>query len=107
MPAPTLRWRAPGQATHTPIALTHNTKGDRKVRNEPSERNDGNSFPDMPESGIIAYNLREGERPSGVLVRWKWRIETGRKAEALDARQAEVIRRILQWQYDRKHNPPV
>ena len=37
------------------------------------------------------------------MVRWKWRVETGRKAQALDARQADVIRRILQWQYDRKH----
>ncbi len=37
------------------------------------------------------------------MVRWKWRVETGKKAQALDARQADVIRRILQWQYDRKH----
>ncbi len=39
------------------------------------------------------------------MIRWKWRVETGRKAQVLDARQADVIRRILQWQYDRKHNP--
>ena len=39
------------------------------------------------------------------MARWKWRAETGRKAQVLDARQAEVIRRILQWQYDRKHDP--
>ena len=54
---------------------------------------------------IISYNLREEERPAGIMVRWKWRVETGRKAQVLDARQAEVIRRILQWQYDRKHDP--
>lgn len=52
---------------------------------------------------IISYNLREEERPGGIMVRWKWRVETGKKAQALDARQADVIRRILQWQYDRKH----
>jgi hypothetical protein len=49
---------------------------------------------------IIAYNLREEERPGGpdgLKVRWKWRIETGRKADALDARQAEAIREALTW----------
>jgi hypothetical protein len=75
------------------------------MHTDPPENPTGNAAQFIPESGIIAYNLSEEERPSGVLVRWKWRIETGRKAEALDARQAEVIRRILQWQYDRKHNP--
>ena len=59
----------------------------------------------IPGPRVIAYNLREEERPGGIKVRWKWRIETGRKATALDTRQAEVIRRILQWQYDRKHKP--
>ena len=75
------------------------------MHTDPPEKPAGNAAQFIPESGIIAYNLREGERPAGVKIRWKWRIETGRKAEALDARQAEVIRRILQWQYDRKHNP--
>jgi hypothetical protein len=77
----------------------------RKMHTDPPEKQPGHSALPIPESGIIAYNLREGERPAGIKVRWKWRVETGRKAEALDARQAEVIRRILQWQYDRKHNP--
>jgi len=63
-------------------------------------------LPHMSGPYTIAYNLREEERPAGIKVRWKWRVETGRKADALDARQAEVIRRILQWQYDRKHTPP-
>ena len=58
---------------------------------------------DIPASAIYSYNLDDSKTPGGIKVRWKWRIETGRKAEALDARQAEVIRRILQWQYDRKH----
>jgi hypothetical protein len=46
---------------------------------------------------IISYNLNEGERPGGMKVRFKVRIETGRKAAALDARQAEAIRELLQW----------
>ncbi len=70
---------------------------------EKAEEQTGYSPVAIPGPVIIAYNLREEERPGGIKVRWKWRAETGRKAAALDARQAEVIRRILQWQYDRKH----
>jgi hypothetical protein len=68
-----------------------------------TEEQAGYSPAAIPGPTIIAYNLREEERPGGIKVRWKWRIGTGRKAAALDARQAEAIRRILQWQYDRKH----
>ena len=49
---------------------------------------------------IIAYNVGEEERPGGpdgLKVRWKWRIETGRRADVIDARQAEAIRKALQW----------
>ena len=70
-----------------------------------AEKRDSNSSVTDKGSCIISYNLGEDERPAGIMVRWKWRIETGRKAQVLDARQAEVIRRILQWQYDRKQHP--
>jgi hypothetical protein len=46
---------------------------------------------------IISYNLREDERPGGLKVRFKIRIETGKKAAALNAQQAEAIRELLQW----------
>jgi hypothetical protein len=70
-----------------------------------AEEQTGNSPETIKGSCIISYNLREEERPAGIMVRWKWRVETGRKAQVLEACQAEVIRRILQWQYDRKHDP--
>ena len=70
-----------------------------------AEEQAGNSLSAIPGPCIIGYNLEEEERPAGIMARWKWRVETGRKAQVLDARQAEVIRRILQWQYDRKHDP--
>jgi hypothetical protein len=76
------------------------------MHTDPPGKPTDNTTPSIPESGIIAYNIREGERPDGIKVRWKWRIVTGRQAEALEARQADVIRRILQWQYDRKHSNP-
>jgi hypothetical protein len=72
---------------------------------EKAAKQDGSSPVTDKGSCIISYNLEEEERPAGIMVRWKWRVETGRKAQVLDARQADVIRRILQWQYDRKHEP--
>jgi hypothetical protein len=66
----------------------------------------GNSPESLKGPHIISYNLREEERPGGpdgLKVRWKWRVETGKKAEALDARQAEAIRKALQWIHDHKH----
>jgi hypothetical protein len=46
---------------------------------------------------VISYNLNEDERPGGLKVRFKIRIETGKKAAALNAQQAEAIRELLQW----------
>jgi hypothetical protein len=62
-----------------------------------------NSLEDLKGAAIIAYNVREEERPDGLKVRWKWRIETGRKARAIDARQAEAIREALTWL---RNHPP-
>ena len=52
---------------------------------------------------IISYNLNEEERPGGMKVRFKIRIETGRKAAALDAPQAEAIKELLQWARQHRH----
>jgi hypothetical protein len=69
----------------------------RKMHTDPPEGNDDNSMPPIPEAGIVAYNLREGERPAGLKVRYKIRIETGLKARELDEAQAEIIRELLEW----------
>jgi hypothetical protein len=66
-------------------------------RETTQEIHDGNRPPGIPESGIIVYNLREGERPGGLKVRFKINLATGAEARELDARQAEAIRRLLQW----------
>jgi hypothetical protein len=55
---------------------------------------------------IISPNLREEERPGELKVRYKVRIETGRKARELDARQAEVIRELLIWARHYRTSPP-
>ena len=57
----------------------------------------------LPFEQMISYNIDEDERPGGIRVRFKVRIATGRKAAALDARQAEAIREILIWTRD--HQP--
>lgn len=46
---------------------------------------------------VISYNISEAERPGGLKVRFKITVVAGRKAAALDARQAEAIRRLLEW----------
>jgi hypothetical protein len=46
---------------------------------------------------IISYNLNEDERPDGLKVRYKVRIETGKKAATLDAAQAQALKELLQW----------
>ena len=54
--------------------------------------------PGMVEAGrVISYNLSEGERPGGIKVRYKIRIATGRRGREIDARQAEIIREVLEW----------
>ena len=68
-----------------------------------AEEQAGNSPGTIPGPDIIAYNLRREERPGGMKVRYKIKIETGRKARELDERQAEVIRDLLHWA--RQHRP--
>jgi hypothetical protein len=70
---------------------------------EGPEKHDGNSRGVMGGSRIISYNLNEAERPGGMKVRFKIRIEKGRKAEALNAQQAQAIKELLQWA--RQHTP--
>lgn len=67
-----------------------------------------NSPGNLPGAYIISYNLNEGERPEGLKVRWKVRIETGKRARALDQRQAEAIKEYLEWarEYLSQQEPP-
>jgi hypothetical protein len=53
---------------------------------------------------IISYNVNEDEKPGGMKVRFKVRVETGRKAAALNAQQAEAIKELLEWA--RQHRTP-
>ena len=69
-----------------------------------TEEQAGNSPDNDGQWRMVSYNLREEERPGGMKVRFKIRIETGRKARELDARQAAVIRELLRWAH--QHSTP-
>jgi hypothetical protein len=76
------------------------------MHTEPTGNEPDNVTSAIPESGIIAYNLSEGERPDGLKVRFKITIATGAEARELDARQAETIWRLLQWAQQNQHSHP-
>jgi hypothetical protein len=61
------------------------------------EKQPGNSPGIMEGPRIISYNLNEDQRPEGLKVRFKIRVESGKKAAALNQRQAEAIKELLQW----------
>ena len=65
---------------------------------EEQHRNSGGI---MDYGRVISYNLNEGERPGGIKVRYKITIVSGPRAQTVDARQAQVIKEVLQW--SRKH----
>ena len=70
------------------------------------QENRQDNTPGMPVNGrVISYNLREDERPGGMKVRFKIRVETGRKAAALNAQQAEAIKELLQWARQHRTRP--
>jgi hypothetical protein len=73
-------------------------------RNDHKEQ-DGNSPGMVNGPRIISYNLNEDERPGGTKVRFKVRIETGRKAAALNAQQAEAIKELLEWARQHRTQP--
>ena len=69
------------------------------------ENGHGNLPGIAPNGRVISYNVPEGERPGGVKVRFKIRIATGKRAQLIDARQAEVIMEVLQWQRQHRTRP--
>ncbi len=67
------------------------------------EEHGSNSSPIMAGPRIISYNLNEAERLGGMRIRFKVRVETGKKAAAINAAQAQAIKELLLWA--RQHKP--
>ena len=82
--------------------------GSEQAGQEPvkTEEQAGNSPDNDGQWRMVSYNLREEERPGGMKVRYKIKIETGRKARELDERQAEVIRDLLAWAREHRARHP-
>jgi hypothetical protein len=74
--------------------------------NVPDQEEHGSNSPViMNGARIISYNIGEGERPGGMKVRFKIRVETGKKAAALNAQQAEAIKELLEWARQHRKHP--
>jgi hypothetical protein len=61
------------------------------------EKHESNSHEALKGARIIGYNLAEEERPGGMKIRFKVRVETGKKAAVIDAAQADALRELLLW----------
>jgi hypothetical protein len=61
------------------------------------EEHQGNSPGIGAYSPVISYNVNEDERPDGLRIRWKIRVESGRKAAARDALLADAVKELLEW----------
>jgi hypothetical protein len=73
-----------------------------------TEKHESNSHETLKGARIISNNLTEEERPGGMKVRFKVRVETGKKAAVIDAAQADALRELLLWarQHRTRQNAP-
>jgi hypothetical protein len=70
---------------------------DPEKHEQKTEKHQSNSAGPLKSGRIVSYNLREEERPDGMKIRFKVRVETGKKAAAIDAAQADALRELLLW----------
>ena len=54
---------------------------------------------------VISYNLKEDERPAGLKIRYKIRVESGKKAAARDALLASAVKELLEWSRQHRTRP--
>jgi hypothetical protein len=54
---------------------------------------------------VVSYNLKEDERPAGLKIRYKIRVESGKKAAARDAMLASVVKELLEWSRQHRTRP--
>jgi hypothetical protein len=70
---------------------------DPEKREQNTEKHQSNLAGPLKSRRIISYNLREEERPGGMKIRFTVRVETGKKAAAIDSAQADALRELLLW----------
>jgi hypothetical protein len=70
------------------------------------QKNNGNDTPGMPGNDrVVSYNLKEDERPAGLKIRYKIRVESGKKAAARDAMLASAVKELLEWSRQHRTRP--
>jgi hypothetical protein len=68
--------------------------------------NHEDNTPGMPwNDRVISYNLKEDERPDGLKIRYKIRVESGKKAAARDAMLASAVKELLEWSRQHRTRP--
>jgi hypothetical protein len=68
--------------------------------------NRGDNTPGMPGNDrVISYNLNKDERPDGLKIRYKIRVESGKKAAARDAMLASAVKELLEWSRQHRTRP--
>jgi len=75
--------------------------------NKPGKRPEihhGNSSEIEAKGHVISYNVNEDERPGGLRIRFKIRVESGKKAAARDTLLASAVKELLQWSH--QHRTP-
>jgi hypothetical protein len=66
------------------------------------EKHSGNSPGIGGNDRVISYNVNEDERPDGLRIRFKIRVESGKKAAARDAMLASAVKELLEWSRQRR-----
>jgi hypothetical protein len=83
----------------------------RMAETEPDKpgKRQGNDRDDPPgmavNDRVISYNLDEDERPAGLKIRYKIRVESGKKAAARDAMLASAVKELLEWSRQHRTRP--
>jgi hypothetical protein len=71
-----------------------------------THENDFDNTPGIPiNDRVISYNLEEDERPAGLKIRYKIRVESGKKAAARDAMLASAVKELLEWSRQHRTRP--
>ena len=98
--------RSPRDSRDNRLAMTAEMTGENSNA-VPGQRKQARKWPPYDDGArIISYNVNEEGRPSGIKIRFKIRVVSGREAAAVDRQQADAIREYLRWvrQYRQSRN---
>ena len=93
--------KAAARASAIPVSGDENEPAEMSredSKEPPGQRKQPKKWPPYDEGArIISYNVNAEARPSGVKIRFKIRVVSGKEAAAVDRQQADAIREYLRW----------